>query len=63
MRSCKKPDTRLITIEIKDKMIIQNRGKKNRNPTKLEKSFIDEWIAWVQAGSKRPKKKKTASAA
>ena len=63
MRSCKKPDTRLITIEIKDKMIIQNRGKENRNPTKLEKSFIDEWIAWVQAGSKRPKKKKTASAA
>lgn len=63
MRNCKKPDTRLITIEINDKTILQNRGKSNRAPTKQEKKFIDEWIAWVQAGSKRPKKKKTASAA
>jgi hypothetical protein len=63
MRSCKKPHSRLITIEINDKTILQNRGKSNRAPTKQEKAFIDEWIAWVKAGSKRPKKKKTASAA
>ena len=65
MRSCKNPDTRLITIEVDDKSrtILQNRGKSNRAPTKQEKAFIDKWIAWVQAGSKRPKKKKTASAA
>lgn len=63
MRNCNKPDTRLITIEINEKTILQSRGKGNRAPTKQEKAFIDEWIAWVQAGSKRPKKKKTASAA
>ena len=63
MRSCKKPYSRLITIEINDKTILQSRGKSNRAPTKQEKAFIDKWIAWVQAGSKRPKKKKTASAA
>ena len=34
MRSCKKPDTRLITIEINGKTILQNRGEFNRNPTK-----------------------------
>lgn len=63
MRNCSKPDTRLITIEINGKNIVQNRGKSNRAPTKQEQAFIDEWIAWVQAGNKRPKKKKTASAA
>lgn len=63
MRSCDCPNTRLITIEINGKKIVQNRGMANRPPTKQEQKFIDKWIAWVQAGSKRPKKKKTASAA
>lgn len=63
MRNCKKPDTRLITIEINGKTILQNRGKSNRNPTKEEKAFIDEWIEWVKAGSKKNKKKKTAESA
>ncbi len=63
MRECCLHNARLITIEIKDKTIVQNRGMANRPPTKQEQAFIDKWIAWVQAGSKRPKKKKTASAA
>lgn len=63
MRRCNRPNTRLITIEINGKTIVQNRGMKNRAPTKEEQAFIDKWIAWVKAGSKRPKKKKTASAA
>lgn len=63
MRSCDCPNTRLITIEINGKNIVQNRGKSNRAPTEQEQAFIDKWIAWVQSGSKRPKKKKTASAA
>lgn len=63
MRRCTHTKARLITIEINGNHILQNRGKSNRAPTKQEQSFIDEWIAWVQAGSKRPKKKKTASAA
>lgn len=63
MRECSHLNARLITIEINNKTIIQNRGKSNRAPTEQEQAFIDEWIAWVKAGSKRPKKKKTASAA
>lgn len=63
MRRCNCPNTRLITIEINGKNIVQNRGMKNRAPTKEEQAFIDKWVTWVKAGSKRPKKKKTASAA
>lgn len=62
MRRVDKPNTRLITIEVNDsdKRIAQHRGKNNRNPTKDEQQFINEWIAWVQAGSKKTKKEKTA---
>ena len=65
MRKCNDLDKRLVTIEVRDKekRICQNYGYKDRNVTKAEKAFIDKWIAWVKAGSKRPKKKKTASAA
>ena len=43
--------------------ICQNYGYKDRRVSEKEKEFIEKWIAWVRAGSRRPKKKKTASAA
>lgn len=65
MRAADKPNKRLVTIEVNDsyKSICQNYGRKNRCVTKEEKAFIDEWIAWVQAGSKRNKKKPAETAA
>lgn len=65
MRRVDKPNRRLITIEVNDsdKRIAQHRGKNNRNPTKDEQQFINEWIAWVKAGSKKNKKKNTAESA
>lgn len=65
MRRCNRPNTRLITIEVNDsgKRIIQNRGECNRSLTKDEQAFVDEWIAWVKAGSKRNKKEKSAEEA
>lgn len=63
MRLAKEPEKRLVTIEVKGDTIRQNYGYKDRRVTEKEKEFIEKWIAWVRAGSRRPKKKKTASAA
>lgn len=65
MRKCATPNKRYITIEVRDreKRICQNYGRKNRRLTQSEKAFVDKWIAWVQAGSQKAKKKKDAEAA
>ena len=65
MRQCDKPNNRLITIEMRDseKRICQIHGKSNRGLNQEENSFVSEWIAWVKAGSKRNKNKKTAKGA
>ena len=63
MRLANEPEKRLVTIEVKGDTICQNYGYKDRRVTEKEKEFIEKWIAWVRAGSRRPKKKKTASAA
>lgn len=63
MRLANDPEKRLVTIEVKGDTICQNYGYKDRRVSKKEKEFIEKWIAWVRAGSRRPKKKKTASAA
>lgn len=63
MRLAKEPEKRLVTIEVKGDTICQNYGYKDRRVSEKEKEFIEKWIAWVRAGSRRPKKKKTASAA
>lgn len=63
MRLAKEPEKRLVTIEVKGDTICQNYGYKDRRVSEKEKAFIEKWIAWVRAGSRRPKKKKTASAA
>lgn len=63
MRLANDPEKRLVTIEVKGDTICQNYGYKDRRVTEKEKEFIEKWIAWVRAGSRRPKKKKTASAA
>ena len=57
MRRCDKPDTPLYTIEIKDGMERQIRGKGNGIvKTTEEKEFHNHWLAWVKAGS-RPEDK------
>lgn len=57
MRRCDKPDTPLYTIEFKDGMERQIRGKGNGVvKTTAEKEFHHNWLAWVKAGS-RPEDK------
>lgn len=65
LRKCSAPARRLVTIEVsgKEKRIIQNRGKRNRCLNQKEQAFVDEWIAWVKAGSKRKKEKNKAVSA
>lgn len=65
LRKCEAPNTRLVTVEVWDrnKCICKIHGLRNRNPSNEEKAFINEWIAWVRAGSKRKKQKKAAEAA
>lgn len=66
LRHSRKPDTPYVCIEIneKDNRIIQihgyrnegymnKRGKRGRNPMARHGDFINEWLAWVKAGSKR----------
>ncbi len=62
MRKCSAPEERYVTIEVRDneKRICQNHGYKDRPVTEAEQAFIDKWIAWVKAGSKKEKNKKNA---
>lgn len=58
MRATAAPSKPLYTIEIRGKTLIQAHGYQNiKNPQDVPeaKAFIDEWLAWVQAGSKRGK--------
>lgn len=59
LRRCAAPSERLVTVEVSDtkKTICQRYGYKNRRCTKAEKAFLDRWIDWVRAGSKREKEK------
>ena len=58
VRLCKKEDVPLLTVEINDKTkkVIQVHGLKNRNPDKVEQSFIDMWLEYIVL----PKSKKKA---
>ena len=58
IRLCKKEDVPLLTVEINDKTkkVIQVHGLKNRNPDKVERSFIDMWLKYIVL----PKSKKKA---
>lgn len=58
MRAAATPSKPLYTIEIRGKTLIQAHGYQNiKNPQDVPEAqaFIDEWLAWVQAGSKRGK--------
>lgn len=63
----RKPDTPYVCIELDDKdQIVQIHGYKNehygkagkrpRDPREKFKPFLDEWLAWVKAGSRRTDK-------
>lgn len=63
LRRCRKPDTPYVCIEIDDKTneIRQihgyrnerlGNGKKIRSPAEKFKPFLNEWLAWVAAGSR-----------
>lgn len=64
IRLCKEQDKPLLTVEIDDKTlnIRQVHGLKNRNPTKAEQAFIDEWEKYIHL-SKAEKKKNAVKAA
>lgn len=60
------PDTPFCTIEMRDNTIVQIHGYKNEgihspggrfapDPRKVHKEFLDTWLAWLKAGSKRDK--------
>lgn len=58
MRAAAEPSKPLYTIEIRGKTLIQAHGYQNiKNPEDVPEAqaFLDEWLAWVQAGSKRGK--------
>ena len=67
LRRARKPETPYVCIEIRerDNQIIQIHGYQNeflgngksiRRPSERFKPFLDEWLAWVKAGSKRDSK-------
>ena len=69
LRRRRKPDTPFICIEMnKDNTIRQIHGYRNehvggnkrpQDPAKKFAPFLNEWLAWVAAGSHREKKKNT----
>lgn len=51
MRNVKNISKPLVAIEVRDKRIVQSRGKGNDDPTKLQKAFIAKWENEVLKGS------------
>ena len=51
MRNLKNITKPLVAIEVRDKRIIQSRGKGNDDPTRLQKAFIAKWENEVLKGS------------
>lgn len=51
MRNVKNVSKPLVAIEVRDKRIVQSRGKGNDDPTKLQKAFIAKWENEVLKGS------------
>ena len=51
MRNVKNISKPLVAIEVRDKRIVQSRGKGNDDPTKLQKAFITKWENEVLKGS------------
>jgi hypothetical protein len=76
LRDRKRPGKSLVTIEVRDGRIAQIHGWKDErescaenpkriDPAKIYKEFLDGWMAWVAAGSRRerkPKRKKESAA-
>jgi len=56
MRPADKPDEPFYTIEMQDGKLKQIHGFRNRNVTKEDEAILNQWCAWVAAGSKRIKK-------
>lgn len=66
LRSASAPDKPLVTIEMDGGFLVQAHGYSNerkpcpenpemQSPRKLYANFLDPWLAWVAAGSKRDK--------
>lgn len=51
MRKVKDINVPLVAIEVKNGEIIQCRGKRNNNPTKLQMKFITKWENNILKGS------------
>lgn len=51
MRSIKNMSKPLVAIEVKHGRIMQSRGKRNNDPTRMQKAFINKWENEVLKGS------------
>lgn len=51
MRSIKNVNKPLVAIEVKDGKIMQSRSKRNNDPTRMQKAFINKWENEVLKGS------------
>lgn len=76
LRKVKMPNTPYVTIEMAGNKIRQIHGYNNErgggpDPRKVHKAFLDTWLAWLRAGSRRdkdgkpilPKRKKVVKSA
>lgn len=65
MRKVRRPDTPWLTIEMNGTELVQIHGYKNEgaysakriapDPREVYRAFLDRWLAWVAAGSRRKK--------
>lgn len=60
LRKVREPNTPYVTIEMDGNQIRQIHGYGNErsgeeSPRKVHKDFLDTWLAWLKAGSRRDK--------
>lgn len=60
LRKVREPNTPYVTIEMDGNRVVQIHGYGNErdgraSPRKVHKAFLDTWLAWLKAGSRRDK--------
>lgn len=59
LRKVREPNTPYVTIEMDGNRIVQIHGYGNdrggESPRKVHRAFLDAWLAWLKAGSRRDK--------
>ena len=52
IRKLEDPDKSFVTVEFKDKKIMQIRGQKNSGVSEDVQKFADEWLTWMKQKKK-----------